>query len=468
MKVYGNGVIPVQTITSASSALRNIFVIPYSVWNMNFFRPILPRYCLSPNWSTLTVLNIGYLQAIYPIFLLLIFVVVMTLYSKGVPIIVCLCRPLHRCLARFRQWSNLRQSITGGMAVFVVISYMKLLLVAFYILTPEPLIYSNGNIATKVFYYDGDIFFNKANVGYMIPSLIVLIFIAIPPFLLVYPTCLRILWHLSCRRLPLARLYPSLKLQAFLDEFHGCYKDGSNGGVDCRWFAGFYFFIRIGLVTMCTQVNTFFVQYTVQVLLFLGAAILFLVFQPYRKSWINQLDIVMFLLLAAISSLSMYNLAMTSTDRPLSSEVYALQYILILLPLVYCVGYYLSLICSKTKPRWFRSKRHTRQQNQVEPPQPYLSDNDSIAGSDFNASQHSLEDSTHVPNFLDFVENTGRIRHQRLSNPNRWTPSRTPSADGGNNERTSLVQAVASSSVPAGCKTPTSLKYGATESSNEI
>ena len=495
MKVYGNGVIPIQTITSASSALTNIFVIPYSVWNMNFFRHILPKYCLSPNWNTLTVLNIGYLQAIYPIFLLLIFVVVMTLYSKGVPIIVCLCRPLHRCLARFRQWSNLRQSITGGMAVFVVISYMKLLLVAFYILTPEQLIYSNGSTAAKVFFYDGDIFFNKANVGYMIPSLIVLFFTTIPPFLLVYPTCLRILWHLSCRRLPLARLYPSLKLQAFLDEFHGCYKDGSNGGVDCRWFAGFYFFIRIGLVTMCTQVNTFFVQYTVQVLLFLGAAILFLVFQPYRKSWINQLDIVMFLLLAAISSLSMYNLAMTLTDKPLSSEVYVLQYILILLPLVYCIGYYLSLICSKTKPRWFRSKRHTRQRNQVEPSQPYLSDNDSIAGSDFNASQHSLEDSTHVPNFLDFVENTGRIRHQRLSNPNRWTPSRTPSADGGNNERTPLVQAVAlnsssvdeqnsdssvsrskgsssdhirGSSVPAGSKTPTSLKYGATESSNEI
>ena len=501
MKVYGNGVIPVQTITKASTALTDIFMIPYRVWNMDFFRSILPRYCLNPNWSTLTVLNISYLQAIYPIFLLLILVVIMTLYSRGVPVIVCLCRPLHRCLARFRQWSNLRQSITGGMAVFVVVSYMKHLLVAFYILTPEQLIYSNGSKAAKVFYFDGNIFFNQAYISYMIPSVIVLILATIPPFVLVYPTCLRIIWHLSCRRLPLARLYPSLKLQAFLDEFHGCYKDGSNEGVDCRWFAGFYFFIRIALVTMCTQVNTLSEQYTMQVLLFLGAAILFLVFQPYRKSWINQLDVIMFLLLAAISSLSMYNVSMTLTDRPLSSEVYALQYILILLPLVYCIGYYLSLFCSKIKPKWFRSRRHTRQRNRVEPPRPYLSDNDSFTGSDFNASQRSsLEDSSHVPNFLDFVENTGRTGHQvRLTNPHRWNPSETPREDGGNNERTPLVTPVASnsnsmgdlnndnsvssyvrskgsssdyvrhSSVPAGSKTPTStLKYGATESSNEI
>ena len=481
MKVYGNGIIPVQTITNASSALTDIFMIPYSIWNMDFFRSVLPRYCLNPNWSTLTVLNIGYLQAIYPIFLLLIFVVIMTLYSRGVPAIVCLCRHFHRCLARFRQWSNLRQSITGGMAVFVVVSYMKQLLVAFHILTPEHLVYSDGSQAAKVFYFDGDIFFNQANIGYMIPSVIVLILATIPPFILVYPTCLRIISYLSCRRLPLAKLYPSLKLQAFLDEFHGCYKDGSNGGVDCRWFAGFYFFIRIALVTICTQVNTLLVQYTVQVLLFLGAAILFLVFQPYRKSWINQLDVVMFLLLAAISSLSMYNLSMTFMDKPLSSEVYVLQYILILLPLVYCIGYYLSLFYSKTKPKWLRSRRHTRQHNRVEPPpQPYLSDNDSIAGSDFNASQRSsLEDSSHVPNFLDFVENTQRTRQQvRLSHPHRWNPSRTPRADGGNNERTPLVTPVASnsssdyvgsSSVPAANKTPTSaLKYGATESSNEI
>ena len=38
-----------------------------------------------------------------------------------------------------------------------------------------------------------------------------------------------------------------------------------------------------------------------------------------------------------------------------------------------------------------------------------------------DGSQHSLVDSTHVPNFLDYMENTGRMRGRvRLSNSHRW------------------------------------------------
>lgn len=400
----------------STNAMQSAYMIPYAVWNLNFFRTVLPHYCIHSNWNTLTVLNIGYLQVVYLIVLMLLLFAIMNLYGRGIPVIVRLFRPFHRCLARFRQWTNLRQSVTGGMAVFVVIAYTKSVVLALYILTPVQLIYPNGTIATAVFYLDGDVKFDAGNIRYMIPSLIVLAFAAIPPVLLAYPTLLGLLWRLSCKRLPLARLYPSHKLQAFLDEFHGCYKNGSDGGLDCRWFASLYFCLRIALITVFTTSYSYMDQFTIQGVFFIAIAVLFLVFQPYRKSWLNQLDAVMFLLMATISSLSTFNLTRVQSDKPPNMAVFTFQYILIFVPLVYCICYYMTLFCIKNRTRWFQ---HRTAKSPVTIQEPALTT--STASSREESYQSALVDSTHVPNFLDFVENAGRMRQNvRLINPQNW------------------------------------------------
>ena len=397
MTIDGEGQIPIQAITSSPSVLQGIYLVPYGIWNMYFFNTLL-KYCLSPNLTTLGVLNLNFLQAIYPIILLSLFIVVMNLYGKGIRCVVCLCRPLHRCLARFRQWTNLRQSITGSIAAFIVIAYTKFILIALYIVKPASLFYPNGTVATIVFKFDGNIKYSIQNVNYMIPSILVLTVAVIPPVLFAYPTLINILWYLSCKKLPISKLTPSSKLQALLDEFHGCYKNGSKGGLDCRWFAGFYFCIRYVLLIVYSLSGSLLVQYTIQTVLFLIIVLLFLIFQPYQKPWINKLDIMMFLLLASISSLGMYNLTMTWIGQPLNKEVFVFQYILILIPLFYFIGYLGTVVCLKNKTKLLQLLRKSK----------IINENLVSVNSDQLAE---LTNSSHVPEFLDFIKDTGRLEN---------------------------------------------------------
>ena len=438
MTLDGNGEIFVNA--GRMKAIRSAYMSLYSIWNMDFFRTIIPSYCIHPQWNTLIILNLSYFQVLYPILLLFLFVCLMNLYARGVPVVVYLCQPLHYCLARFRQWTNMRHSVTGGMAVFVVIAYTKSVLLALYILTPSHLWYPDGSVATTVFYFDGDIEFGIKNIQYMIPSLIALCLAAIPPLILLYPTLLGVVWHLSCKKLELGRLYPSHKLQAFLDEFHGCYKDGSKPGeIDCRWFASLYFCLRIVLVLVYSVADVYLDQYTAQSLIFVAVAVLFAVFQPYREHWLNQLDIAVFLLLAAISTLSLYNATHVLIDQRPSMIAFNIQFTLVFLPLLYCSGYCLFLFCRKNKNS-FEKWRHKRSLRNIQDPDPPLTPDNEREPDDRESYQSALVDSTHVPNFIDFVESAGRMKQKRLRQVNNWSKNTdTPTSGGSSEERTPLL-----------------------------
>ena len=311
----------------------------------------------------------------------------------------------------------MRQSLTGGMAVFIVISYTNFTLISLSILAPEELYASNGRLVKRVFYYNGNVTYDMhhpQSIKYILTAIAMLcVFGIVPPFLLMYPSLLKLIEWLSCHRLSLSRLYSPTKLQAFLDEFHGCYRNGTDGGIDCRWFAGLYFLLRLSLFIIYAETLSGYVQFTAQLLVFVFCSFLFLVFRPYRESWINQVDATIFLIMAGISATSMHNLLMSWIDEPINITVFVIQYILILLPLIYCIVYCFVLIYSKCKGncKLFRRKR----QNLLSEPVANVT-NEDTAG-------EMYIDSTHVPEFLDYVHDTDRMRgHVRLSRNRRWQP----------------------------------------------
>ena len=419
VKIGADGMIPLENTIKHYKDVKSIYVIPYDFWNLNFFRTLMPKFCLSRNITTLDVLSLGYVTALYPLLLLFVFITLMSLYNRGVRIFVCMFRPLHRCLARFRQWTNLQQSITGGIAVFIVISYTKLTLVSLQLLNYVPLYNAVDEKAVyHVFHFDGTIKFGNEGWKYiMTASIVISTFVIIPPLLLAYPSALQFLDWISCGYLRLGKLYPTPKLQAFLDEFHGCYKDGSNGGLDCRWFASLYFCLRIALFVVYSVMPSWHEQYIAQILLFLFAALMFSVIRPYREEWINNIDVTMFLTLASITALSQYNLQLTRTGQDVNTLAFAIQFILIVMPLLYCIGYYCTLLWMRTKSRCFDYAKRKL----VNDDAGLLEQSDD--GSE--GSQRSLVDSTHVPNFLDYMENTERMRSRvRLSNSHRWNTNR--------------------------------------------
>ena len=421
MAPEANGFISYDNVTHGwYSTLTDAYLLIYDIWNTNFLHIYRIKssasLCLSPHLNKLDVMCLKYIEAVYPLLLLIVFVCIMTLYNRGVPFVVCLCRPFHRCLTRFRQLTNMRQSLTGGMAVFIVISYTKFTLVSLSILAPEGLYTSNGTLVKHVFYYNGNVTYDMhhpQSIKYILTAVTMLcVFGIVPPFLLMYPSLLKLIEWLSCHRLSLSRLYPPTKLQAFLDEFHGCYRNGTDGGIDCRWFAGLYFLLRLSLFIIYALTYSGYSQFTIQLLLFLFCSLLFVSLQPYRESWINQVDATIFLVMAGISATSMNNLFMSWIDEPINITMFMIQYILILLPLIYCIVYCFILIYSKCKGNCKLVRIRRKRQNLLSEPVANVTNEDTDG--------EMYIDSTHVPEFLDYVHDTDRMRgHVRLSRNRR-------------------------------------------------
>ena len=123
-------------------------------------------------------------------------------------------------------------------------------------------------------------------IGYaLITLLLVFVVLLIPIVLLfLYPCqCFhKCLNHFHLQLLP---------LHAFVDAFQGCYKDGTNGTRDCRYFAGLQLIFRLlspflFLITTEPMLSLFLFA------IFLGLYIvLFVLVQPYKVTVYNRTDI---------------------------------------------------------------------------------------------------------------------------------------------------------------------------------
>ena len=431
---------------STSLELINIFhdfyTVVYDMWNLNFFLPWIPPFCLSSTIDSAAVLCLNYLSALYPLILLALLSFVLSLYNRGVRPCVLIFRPFHRCLARTRGWLKLGKPITGGIAIFLVISYTKFTLISFELLIPNPLYNASGAVVKQVLYKDGDIEYGVTISAFYISiaSILLIVFGIAPPILLTIPSVLHAIGRVFHHPI-IGKLQPSGKTQQFLEVFQGRFKDGTNGTLDCRWFAGLYFALRLVLfATYLANHHTWLYQYALQLIIFLCAAFLFSVIRPYKQDWINNVDTTIFLNLAAITTLSMYNLSLARSGYKLSLWAYCLQCILIMVPLIYCISYFVIQICHKRVKRLYNQKitshRRNRHSHVLD-----VSQNVPTTEADL---QQNLTDSTGIQNFLDFTNDAGRLdspatRRERLTNPTTWRHDQNRRETANDSEREHLL-----------------------------
>ena len=354
-KIDGDGTIQLDSITSHADTLKAFYVIPYDIWNQKFFQPLLPKFCITPSITTLQLITAGYVTAFFPLLLVIIFSFFVWAYGKGFGPVVCLCRPLHTFSSRFRRMWDLQESMTHALATFILVSYSRFTFVSFLLLVNVPLFNSTSSV-TDVLYYDGTIqYLGPDHIPYLVASVFVLLtFVAIPPLLLIGPSIILLIKRSIERvyrsfQLP-TFLIPGALLSQFLNAFHGCYKDGTggeNGNGDYRWFAGFYFLLRVVLYLVYASTPNWFLQYVVQQLVCIIALMAFVILQPYKRMLFNLVDSTIFAILAAISTLSMYNYYLTKLGEHLSSWAFAVQYVLIFVPLVYISIYSMQRVCKK-------------------------------------------------------------------------------------------------------------------------
>ena len=73
-------------------------------------------------------------------------------------------------------------------------------------------------------------------------------------------------------------------LYIFIDAFQGCYKDGTNGTRDCRYFAGVYLLLRLMLFILFAVVRNGMLS-AVAILLLIGVPMLIARVQPYKAEF---------------------------------------------------------------------------------------------------------------------------------------------------------------------------------------
>ncbi len=343
--VDADGLIPYPSITSAAEGLKHAYISIYGVWNLNFFLSFdWALFCLGPNVTTLHLLALDFIQAVYPLLLLIVIWILVTLYYSNYRIVVCIVRPLHRLFARSFGLLNLQRSIMDAFATFIVLSYAKFAATSAVLLYPNGLYTETGETVSFVSKYDGNYPFDSSQYSpFLVSSILtsLLICILMPVLLLLYS--LKPFYRLL-EKIHFTYLLPGEKASHFLNSFFHCYKDGANGGYDQRYFASLLFFIKLIIIFSYSYALNWAQQYIIQQVLCTIAILMISVFQPYKRMLYNIVDACMFTILAFINILTLYNRYLDIADLGLSSSSYYIQIVLIFSPLVYIVSYVIHCI----------------------------------------------------------------------------------------------------------------------------
>ena len=269
------------------------------IWNLDFFRLAYTPFCLYQNTSTLEVLSLDYIIAAYPLALIILTYTLVRLHYHNCRLVVWLWRPFINCFARCRRQWDIQNSLVDVFATFLLLSYVKYFSVSFEILMPTFSWDAELKLQPPVLYYDGTVEYFGKDLVHLPYALLALAILLVFTFL---PILLLCLYPCRCFQRFLNRYHlSSPALHTFMDTFQGGFKDGTNGTRDCRYFAAIYLIIRVGLYLSFTIATvTFNISIINSVLLV--AVVSLSIFQPYKESLYNRLDICFLIMLMEVVS----------------------------------------------------------------------------------------------------------------------------------------------------------------------
>ena len=317
------------------SPFIQIFGSVYGVWNLDFFRSVYKSACLHPSLTTLQVLSLDYIIAAYPLVLIVVMYAMVELYSRNCRPMVLLGRLLHHCCVRFRHQLDIRTSLVDAFGTFFSLSFVKFLSTTVDMLASTKVWESNSSTTTPRLYFQGStepvskehiVYFVMAIVGAVLGTLL-------PLFLLLVYSFPRAQIFLDIIPRSLQQL-----LYPFMDNIMACYKDGTNGTKNRRYFAVVYHFALL-LLASCflTAKNTVVLGWTAFVCILIG--MLVAVVQPYKSKVYNTVDTILILSVGlcfagAVSSYIAYVEAPFQKKESISMLIAPFS-----VPLIYWIGY---------------------------------------------------------------------------------------------------------------------------------
>ena len=319
----------------------------YGIFNLNSLSFLMDPFCVSERLTTLSVISLEYAIASFP--LVMIAVIYLVYRCKALK---CSCwtrrsRRLHglepSTSSTVQSTDGLRETkisapkstLIHAFVAFLFLSYTKFSLASMFTMSITELFNAAGHsYGSNIIYFAGHLSFTDSEylLPYGIIAILVLVFIVIlPPLLLLGPIQF-IDWLIDKQGFTcLQRLWPSIKVHTFLDTFQGFYKPNR------RFFSGVYFLFRLTVFITFSFSRTIISQYVFQQVAVMILIVLVALLRPYTREFYNYLDILIFFNLGTINALAIYIFTNKTSSFPYA--VYAIEYVLVWLPLVYIICY---------------------------------------------------------------------------------------------------------------------------------
>ena len=280
-------------VTGFAYVALQVLLVLCGIWSLDFFRSVIPPFCVSSHIKTIHALALEYLVAFYPIFLILITYVCIKLHNNNFRPIVWLWKPFHRHFVHLRRRWDSTASIINAFTTFLLLAFSKILFVSFTLLYTS---LNHDNISRKcVLYYDSTIecHTQEYTIFSALASCVLVTFIICPTILLIlYPTRL-FRKCISCCKF--RRWYA---LHMFMESFQGQYKVGTNGTCDFRMFSASFLILRILILALFLNHHRLPAHTAeMQGALFACATCIYAITRPYKLNFMNNVDIVILVLL---------------------------------------------------------------------------------------------------------------------------------------------------------------------------
>lgn len=289
--------------TQTLNVVETIYIGLFGIWNLDWFRTLYDPFCLHPNMTVVQALALDYLIAVYPLLLLIIAFVLVSLHSRNFKIVVVFWKPFKSILRPFFRNLNIQTSLIESFASLYFLSAMKVQSVTLDLISPTPLYYVDGQVSKKFYlYFAGDVeYFGEEHWPY---GVLALCFFAV---FLVFPALLLFLYPSRLFQQFLNKIHCNfVTVKIFMDVFQGNYKDGTENTRDYRAFAGVFFLTRFIIVANFIVNSSLFSSITLSaILIVLLFSLAILHPQRTRIHYILDCIIITMLLMLTVSAIGL-------------------------------------------------------------------------------------------------------------------------------------------------------------------
>ena len=270
------------------------------IWDLTFPKFVIPPLCLSENIGSVHAVALGYVSALYPLFLVFITFLVIRMYARNVYPVVWIWRRLcfRKICSRLRKTWDIECSIINAFSTFIFLSYSQMVLVSFKLLDMAPIYDINGTVIKRSLRIDSTINSGQTHTPFAVIAIFMIITFGIFPILLLlfYPTrlfqkCLR---TFRCRATHCVHI--------FVDTYQGCLKDGTNGTRDYRIVPAVYLVLRFGapatwIIGHLLIDDSGRLAIGLFSFLFITMGFFIAIFRPYKEDYMNYCELGVFFLL---------------------------------------------------------------------------------------------------------------------------------------------------------------------------